>query len=69
VWSSTSPYFPELIRFGSAYLVQFVINAALLALSGFWLPRDREIRQTGIIIFLTLVFYFVNKKGVFRVTQ
>lgn len=69
VWGSTSPYFPELIRFGSAYFIQFVINSALLALSGLWLPGDRELRQTGIIIFLTLVFYFVNKKGVFRVTQ
>jgi putative flippase GtrA len=69
VWSSISSYIPELVRFGSAYALQFVINVALLALSEMWLPKDRELRQTVIIVFLTLVFYFVNKKGVFRVTQ
>ena len=69
VWGSVAPYLPELFRFGSAYFVQFVINSALLAFSGLWLPGDRELRQAGIVLFLTIVFYFINKKGVFRVAQ
>jgi hypothetical protein len=58
-----------LVRFSSAYILQFVINSALLVLSDMWLTVNREIRQTVIVIFLTVVFYFVNKRGVFRVTK
>ena len=68
VWQSKSPYLPELARFSSAYIIQFAINSALLVLSDMSLTVNREIRQTIIVIFLTIVFYFVNKKGVFRVT-
>lgn len=68
VWESKSSYLPELARFSSAYILQFAINAALLVLSDMWLTVNREIRQTAIVIFLTIVFYFVNKRGVFRVT-
>lgn len=69
VWKSKSSYLPELVRFSSAYILQFAINAVLLVLSDMWLTVSREIRQTVIVIFLTIVFYFVNKKGVFRVTE
>lgn len=69
VWKSKSAYFPELARFSSAYVFQFAFNSALLVLSDMWLTVDREIRQTVIVIFLTIVFYFVNKKGVFRDTK
>ena len=69
VWQSNSAYFPELARFSSAYILQFVINSALLVLSNMWLSVNREIRQTVIVIFLTIIFYFVNKRGVFRVTK
>lgn len=69
VWQSRSEYFPELARFSSAYILQFAINSTLLVLSDNWLTVNREIRQTVIVIFLTLVFYFVNKRGVFRVTK
>ncbi len=68
VWESKSDYLPELARFSSAYVLQFAINAALLVLSDMWLTVNREFRQTAIVIFLTIVFYFVNKRGVFRVT-
>ena len=69
VWKSNSAYLPELARFASAYILQFVINSALLVLSEKWLTDYREIRQTVIVILLTTVFYFVNKKEVFRVTK
>ena len=69
VWQSKSAYFPELARFSSAYILQFAINSLLLVLTNMWLSANREIRQTIIIIFLTIVFYFVNKRGVFRVTK
>jgi putative flippase GtrA len=69
VWQSHEPYLPELIRFTSAYFAQFAINSALLVLSESWMPVDRELRQIAIIVFLTILFYFVNKKGVFRVAQ
>ena len=69
VWGSNSSYLPELARFASAYILQFFINSALLVLSEMWFPADREIRQTIIVVLLTTVFYFVNKKGVFHVTK
>lgn len=69
VWQSNAAYLPELVRFSSAYILQFAVNSALLVLSDMWLTVNREIRQTVIVIFLTIVFYFVNKRGVFRVTK
>jgi putative flippase GtrA len=69
VWQSKAVYFPELARFASAYALQFFINSALLVLSEMWLTINREIRQTVIVVFLTIVFYFVNQRGVFRVTK
>lgn len=69
VWQSKSAYFPELGRFSSAYILQFLINSALLVLSDTWFTVNREIRQALIIIFLTILFYFVNKRGVFRVAE
>lgn len=69
VWQSKAAYFSELARFSSAYILQFAINSFLLVLSENWLTVNREIRQTVIVIFLTIVFYFINKRGVFRVTK
>ena len=67
VWRSKAQYFPELLKFSSAYLLQFLINAILLLLSAGIIDLSREARQVFIVLFLTIVFYFVNKRGVFRV--
>ena len=67
VWRSKAQYFPELLKFSSAYLLQFLINAVLLLLSAGIIDLSREVRQVIIVLFLTIVFYFVNKRGVFRV--
>lgn len=69
VWQSECPYFSELTRFASAYIAQFLINSGLLVISETLLPLNRELRQGGIVILLTVLFYFVNKKGVFLVKQ
>lgn len=67
VWQSRSPYFPELLKFSSAYILQFLINTILLSLSERMVDLSREVRQLIIALLLTLGFYFVNKRGVFRV--
>jgi putative flippase GtrA len=67
VWRSKAEYLPELLKFSSAYLLQFFINTFLLLLSEGLFGLSREIRQMLIVVFLTAVFYFVNKRGVFRV--
>jgi len=67
VWRSKAEYLPELLKFSSAYLLQFFINTFLLLLSEGLFGLSREIRQMLIVVFLTVVFYFVNKRGVFRV--
>ena len=67
VWRSKAAYFPELLKFASAYLLQFFVNVALLMLSENLFELSREFRQILIVVFLTVVFYFINKRGVFRV--
>ena len=67
VWMSKAEYLPELLKFASAYLLQFLINVFLLLTSEKLLSISTEVRQVLIVIFLTAVFYFVNKRGVFRV--
>jgi putative flippase GtrA len=67
VWRSKAEYLPELLKFSSAYLLQFFINTFLLLLSEGLFGLSREIRQMLIVVLLTVVFYFVNKRGVFRV--
>jgi putative flippase GtrA len=67
VWRSKAEYLPELLKFSSAYLLQFFINTFLLLLSGGFFGLSREIRQMLIVVLLAVVFYFVNKRGVFRV--
>lgn len=67
VWRTTNPYLPELLKFSSAYVMQFTFNAVFLVFSEGWFNLSREIRQIFIVILLTIVFYFVNKRGVFRV--
>lgn len=68
VWRSKAKYFPELLKFSSVYLLQFVLNIALLMFSKGLFELSREVRQVLIILFLTVLFYFINKRGVFRVT-
>jgi putative flippase GtrA len=67
VWKSKAEYLPELLKFASAYLLQFFINVALLVISEDLVDVSREVRQVLIVALLTVVFYFVNKRGVFRV--
>jgi putative flippase GtrA len=66
VWKSHAAYLPELIKFSFVYIIQFVLNAFLLLLTNHFLSFPREINQTFIVIFLTIIFYFVNKNGVFH---
>ncbi len=67
VWKSKAEYLPELLMFASAYLLQFLINVALLVISEDIVDVSREVRQVLIVALLTVVFYFVNRRGVFRV--
>lgn len=67
VWRSRKKYFPELLKFSSAYLLQFVINLVLLLLTHGLFDLSREVRQISIALLLATVFYFVNKRGVFNV--
>jgi putative flippase GtrA len=67
VWRSRASYFGELLKFSSAYILQFLINIILLSFSERVVDLSREVRQLIIALLLTLVFYFVNKRGVFRV--
>ena len=69
VWRSQTPYFPELLRFTTGYLIQFAVNLFLLLASQGLFTVGREIRQIIIFVFIAVLFYFVNKKGVFRVTK
>jgi hypothetical protein len=66
VWKSEGSYFPELLRFSTAYIVQYFVNIFLLAWTGKISEFSREIRQGCIIVLLTLGMYMVNKRGVFR---
>lgn len=67
VWRSRKKYFPELLKFSFAYLLQFIINLILLLLTQGLFNLSREVRQISIALLLTTVFYFVNKRGVFSV--
>jgi len=67
VWRSRKKYFPELLKFSSAFLLQFIINLLLLLVTQGLFDLSREVRQISIALLLTTVFYFVNKKGVFSV--
>lgn len=66
VWMSRAGYLPELARFSSAYLLQYVINASLLFFSVERLKLSIPISQTIIVLFLTVIFYFVNQRSVFK---
>jgi len=69
VWRSETPYLPEFLRFTTGYLIQFAINLFLLVASQGMFLISREIRQIVVFVFIAILFYFVNKKGVFRVNQ
>jgi putative flippase GtrA len=66
VWRTKTAYLSELLKFSSAYLLQFVLNTALLMSSEGLFDLSREVRQVFIVLFLTVLFYFINKRGVFR---
>lgn len=66
VWKSRKGYGSELLRFSTAYLGQYVINILLLSISGKIWELSREARQLFIIILLSIAFFFINKRGVFR---
>ena len=67
VWSSTERYFQELVRFSGAYISQFVANLVLLQIFVRFIGLNRSVSQVIIVLILTVVMFFVNKKGVFRV--
>ena len=67
VWSSTERYFQELVRFSGAYISQFVANLVLLQIFVRFIGLNRSVSQVIIVLILTLVMFFVNKNGVFRV--
>ena len=67
VWSSTERYFQELIRFSGAYISQFVANLVLLQIFVRFIGLNRSVSQVIIVLLLTVVMFFVNKNGVFRV--
>ena len=67
VWSSTERYFQELVRFSGAYISQFVANLVLLQIFVRFIGLNRSVSQVIIVLILTVMMYFVNKNGVFRV--
>jgi len=67
VWSSTEKYFQELVRFSGAYISQFVANLILLQIFVRFIGLNRSVSQVIIVLILTVVMFFVNKNGVFRV--
>ncbi len=67
VWRSTERYFQELVRFSGAYISQFVANLILLQVFVRFIGLNRSVSQVIIVLILTVVMFFVNKNGVFRV--
>lgn len=67
VWKSREDYFSELLRFSSAYISQFFANLVLLQVFVHFLDLSRAVSQIVIVFILTVVMYFINKNGVFRV--
>jgi len=67
VWSSTEKYFQELVRFSGAYISQFAANLVLLQIFVRFIVLNRSVSQVIIVLILTVVMFFVNKNGVFRV--
>ena len=66
VWKSESEYLPELFKFCSFYLLQFILNSILLVTLSNWLETPREVNQILVICILTIVFFYINKNGVFN---
>jgi len=69
VWKSKGKYLPELLRFSTAYILQYFANIVLLTWTGKISEFSRETRQGAIIILLTLVMFAINRRGVFRVKE
>jgi putative flippase GtrA len=66
VWRSESNYLPELFKFMSFYFLQFILNAILLVVLNSATEIPREVNQILIILVLTIVFFYVNRNGVFN---
>jgi putative flippase GtrA len=69
VWKSESEYLPELLKFSSVYLLQFFLNSVLLVIMNSFMETSREVNQILIIFVLTIVFFYINKNGVFNVSR
>ena len=66
VWQSSARYLPELTRFSVSYLAQFILNLVLFVVSAKIFDVSRNLRQLGIVLFLTIFFFFINKRKVFQ---
>jgi putative flippase GtrA len=69
VWNSNSEYLPELFKFSSYYLLQFALNSVLLVTMNSFMQTSREINQILIVMILTVVFFYINKNGVFNANR
>lgn len=65
VWESSKPYFSELIRFGTGYILQFIINVVLLEIGVKVFSLHRNSCQVFITITLLFFSFFLNKRYVF----
>lgn len=66
VWSTSSRYGKELLRFSSVYVAQYILNLSLLwfavEICSFPVLNSQLFIAAGLIV----IFYFVNKKWTFR---
>ena len=69
VWKSESEYLPELFKFSSFYLLQFFLNSVLLVMMNSSMETPREVNQILIIFVLTVLFFYINKNGVFNASR
>ena len=66
VWNSHAGYPLELFKFSTYYLLHFLLNLVLLFIMNSMMTFSREVNQILIVCTLTIVFFFVNKNGVFN---
>ena len=69
VWKSESEYLSELFKFSSFCLLQFLLNSILLVVMNSVMETPREANQILIIFVLTVLFFFINKNGVFNASR
>jgi putative flippase GtrA len=66
VWASTQPYWGELMRFSSVYVVQYFVNLALLAVAVEWLGLPVIPSQFVITGALVVSSYVAHRFWTFR---